>query len=49
MPKLAKTKIKLNEKIKNPNGPPFTIYGMWPFKHVPSKNTSYIMYVEALV
>jgi hypothetical protein len=47
MPKLAKNKIKINENIKN--WPPFNIYGIGPFKHVPSKNTSYIIYVEALV
>jgi hypothetical protein len=49
MPKLAKNKNKINENLENPNEPPFTIYGIGPFKHVSSKNTSYIMYVEALV
>jgi hypothetical protein len=48
MPKLAKNKTKINENIENPNGP-FTIYGIGPFKHVPSKNTSCTMYVESLL
>jgi hypothetical protein len=49
MPKLAKIKIKINENIENPNGPPFTIYGIGPFRHVLSKSTSYVMCIESLV
>jgi hypothetical protein len=49
MPKLAKINYNINENIENPNGPSFTIYGIGPFRHVLSKSTSYIMYIESLV
>jgi hypothetical protein len=49
MPKLANIKFKINENIENPNGPPFTIYGIGPCRHILNKNTSYIKYVESLV